>query len=99
MRVDVQGAATIRRLIPDAIFIFLSADSEQSLVTRLRERRSETDAQLSLRIATARKEMSRVEEFDYYVVNREGAPGETVDIIQSIICAERHRLDRSPIQL
>ena len=42
MRVDVQGAATIRKIVPNAVFIFLSAESEEALIKRLRERKSET---------------------------------------------------------
>lgn len=99
MRVDVQGAATIRKLIPDAIYIFLSVESESSMVRRLQERKSETDDQLSLRIATARKEMERANEFKYYVVNHEGMRERTVQTIMSIIDAERHRIKRNPVKL
>ncbi len=99
MRVDVQGAATIRKLIPDATFVFLSVESEASMIRRLQERKSETDDQLSLRIATARKEMERVEEFDFYLINYEGQPDLTVDALYSIIEAERRRVDRTAIQL
>ncbi|UCG26546.1 MAG: guanylate kinase, partial [Chloroflexota bacterium] len=53
MRVDVQGAATIRKLVANAIFFFLTAESEEALVNRLRERKSETAEGLNLRIATA----------------------------------------------
>ncbi len=99
MRVDVQGAATIRKLIPDALLVFLSAESESTLDTRLRERRSESDDQLSLRIATARKEMRRIDEFDYFVVNRQTEQEEAVETLMAIIRAERHKTGRKPIQL
>ena len=99
MRVDVQGAATIRKLIPNAIFVFLSVESEASMERRLRERSSETDSELRLRIATARKEMRRVDEFDYYIVNREGEPDETAHLLHSIVETERHRIHRKPVVL
>ena len=99
LRVDVQGAATIRKLIPNAVFVFLAAESEESLVQRLRDRRSETDSQLSLRIATARKEMNRVNEFDYYVINRQDEQERTVEVFRAIIDSERHRLGRQPIAI
>jgi guanylate kinase len=99
MRVDVQGAATIRKLVPNAIFIFLTAESEQALVNRLRERKSETAEGLNLRIATARQEMKRVEEFDYCVVNAEGKQEEAVATILSIIKAEHHRVVQKVITL
>lgn len=99
MRVDVQGAATIRKIVPNAIFIFLSAESEEELIKRLRERKSETAEGLNLRIATARQEMERVTEFDYCVVNAEGELQRTVQLILSIIDAEHHRIDQSPVEL
>ena len=41
MRIDVQGAATIRKLVPNAVTIFLTAESEAELVRRLQERKTE----------------------------------------------------------
>lgn len=99
MRVDVQGAATIRKLVPNAIFIFLSAETEEALVNRLRERKSESAEGLSLRIATARQEMKRVNEFDYCVVNAEGQQEAAVATILAIIDAEHHRVKQSIISL
>ncbi len=99
MRVDVQGAATIRKLLPDAIFIFLTAESEQALETRLRERKSETAEGLKLRIATARQEMKRVKEFDFCVVNAEGQQEATVKTILSIIKSEHHRVHQRQVTL
>ena len=99
MRVDVQGAATIRKLIPNATFVFLTTKSEDILVKRLRERKSETAEGLNLRIATARLEMKRIDEFDYCVVNEEGRQEETMHTILSIIDAEHSRVGRTPINL
>lgn len=99
MRVDVQGAETIRKLLPSALFVYLSVDSEESLVRRLRARRSESDADLKLRIATARKEIQHVDAFDFYVVNHEGAQEDAVDTLLAIIDAEHHRVNRKPIAL
>lgn len=92
MRIDVQGAATIRELSPGALLIFLTTDTEDEMVNRLRQRKSETPEGLRLRIATARQELKRVGEFDYVVVNREDRLDETVDIINAIIQAEHHRV-------
>lgn len=99
MRVDPQGAATIRKLVPGAIFIFLVAESEQALVQRLRERKSETAEGLNLRIATARQEMKRINEFDFCVVNAEERQEETVAKIKAIILSEHQRVNRKPIEL
>lgn len=99
MRLDVQGAATIRELCPEALLIFLTTDTEEELVKRLQSRQTETSAELKLRIATARKELKRVEEFDYVVVNRDNQLEITVDVIEAIIHAEHHRVDHRKVTL
>jgi guanylate kinase len=91
MRLDVQGAATLRKMAPEAVTIFLTTESEEALVNRLKARKSETAEGLNLRIAAARQEMKRADEFDYIVINREGHMDEAVDTIQAIIQAEHHR--------
>ncbi|MFN8464388.1 MAG: guanylate kinase [Caldilineaceae bacterium] len=99
MRIDVQGAATIRRLVPNVVTIFLTAESEEKLVRRLRERKTEEADQLKMRIVTARGELQRIVEFDYVVINREDALEETVDQVLSIIKAEKSRVDWTPVIL
>ncbi|RPI30010.1 MAG: guanylate kinase [Chloroflexota bacterium] len=92
MRLDVQGAATIRKLSPGALLIFLTTQDEQELVNRLRVRRTESTDELSLRIAMARQELKRLGEFDYVIVNREYQLDETVESILAIIRAEHLRV-------
>jgi len=99
MRIDVQGAATIRKLIPEAISIFLTAESEEALVTRLRERKTESEDKLKMRIATARQELKRFDEFDYVVVNRDQQQQTTVNQVLSIIRAEKCRVDWQPVEI
>lgn len=99
MRVDVQGAATIRKIIPNAISVFIMTPSERVLVNRLRERKSETAEGLNLRIAAARQEMKRIDEFDYCIVNAENLQEEAVSHIMSIIQAARCQVKQSPIIL
>ncbi len=99
LRIDVQGAATIRRLIPEAVTIFLVAENEEEQMRRLRERKTETPDRLEMRIATARKELQQLREFQYVVVNRDDCQEETVDKVISIIQAEKCRVDWSPIDL
>ncbi|MBK6711598.1 MAG: guanylate kinase [Chloroflexi bacterium] len=99
MRVDVQGAATIRKLVPNAVSVFLMSESEEELERRLRERKSESGDSLSLRIATARQEMKRTDEFDFFVVNAEGAQETAVQQILSIIESQHCRTDQSPVVL
>jgi guanylate kinase len=99
MRIDVQGAATIRHLVPEAVFIFLTASSEEELIRRLKKRESETPEGLKRRIAMAREEMKRVGEFDYVVVNRDGSLDDTVKTIAAIITAEKCKVKQRKIEL
>lgn len=99
MRLDVQGAATIRRLCPDAVLIFLTTRNEEELVRRLRARQTETDENFNLRIAMARKELLRIKEFDYVVVNAEDCLDETVETIRGIVNTEHHRVHHRKVTL
>ncbi|HMQ52978.1 MAG TPA: guanylate kinase [Anaerolineae bacterium] len=99
MRIDVQGAATIRRLIAEAILIYISAESEEALVRRLSQRKTEPEDQLKMRIATARKEQARLEIFDYIVINKEDRLDETCEKVAAIITAERCRVQPRKINL
>ena len=100
MRIDVQGAAKIRKLTADgAALIFLTTTSEQELVDRLRARKTETPEGLNLRIATARKELERMREFDYCVVNHDMSLDDTVDRIIAIIEAEHSRVRPRAVKL
>ena len=99
MRVDVKGAATVRKISPEAILIFLTTSSEDELVERLKKRKTEKAEDLKLRIATARQEFNRVSEFDYIVVNREDQLDATVETINDIIQAEHHRVEPRRVTL
>jgi guanylate kinase len=92
MRLDVQGAATVKRIVPEAVLIFLSASSERELYHRLEKRCTESKAQLDLRIRTARKELEQLDKFDYLVINRNGAVDEAVDQVLNIVRAEHCRV-------
>ncbi len=99
LRVDVQGAATIKRLIPDAVFIFLATADEAELIDRLSQRHTETPESLRIRIATAREEMARIPEFDYVVVNGADRLEDAVRDVMSIIRAEHCRVQQRTITL
>lgn len=99
LRIDVQGAETIRKLSPDALLIFLTTKSEEELVHRLETRKTETAEELKLRIATARKELQRIGAFDYVIINHDFCLDETVGTIRSIIDAEHHRVNPRKVSL
>lgn len=91
MRVDVQGAETVKGLIPAAVSIFLLCESEEELVIRLRERHTESNDALQERLSVAHKEIDSIPDFDYVVVNRRCALDAAVDDIVAIIRAEHCR--------
>jgi guanylate kinase len=99
MRLDVQGADTIKTIIPEAITIFLTVESEQELLARLRERRTESPEALQRRLETARRELQRIPDFDYTVANRHCALDEAVDDVMAIIRAEHCRSVQRKIEL
>jgi guanylate kinase len=91
VRVDVQGARTINELVPGAITIFLTCESEEELLARLRARRTESEEVLQRRLETARQEMNHIPLFDYVVVNRHDELDAAVDDVVAIIRAEHAR--------
>jgi guanylate kinase len=99
MRLDVQGAETIHKLAPEAVLIFLTTQSEEELVQRLKSRRTETAEELALRIATARQELKRADGFDYVIVNADGCLDETVEAVIAILSAEHHRVTPRKVSL
>jgi guanylate kinase len=99
MRIDVQGAETVRRMAPEALMIFLTTNNEDELVHRLETRKTETVDSLAIRIATARKELKRLDAFDYVIVNHDFRLDETVDVIRAIINAEHHRVKPRKVTL
>ncbi|MFN3491329.1 MAG: guanylate kinase [Anaerolineales bacterium] len=99
MRLDVQGAETVRKLSPEALLIFITCQSEEELEHRLRERKTESADSLSLRIATARKELQRIESFDYVIVNHDFHLDDTVEKVRAIIAAEHLKVHHRKVDL
>jgi guanylate kinase len=99
LRLDIQGAKTIRHMVPEALLIFITTSSEKELVERLRRRRTESPEQLQLRLKTARQEMGHIPEFDYVIPNLDGKLDKTVDTVLAIITAEKHRTHPRQVKL
>lgn len=93
LKIDVQGADTVRRLAPGAVFIFMLPASFQELQERLAGRMTESSSELDLRLKTAAEEMKQASKFDYRVVNRDGGLERAVAQIDAIITAEKCRTD------
>ena len=91
LKIDVQGADTVRRLAPGAVFIFMLPASFQELHQRLSGRMTESSPEMDLRLKTAGEEMKRSSEFEYRVVNQDGNLARAVAEIDAIITAEKCR--------
>jgi guanylate kinase len=81
--IDVQGAAQVRERYPDCLSIFLRTSAPEAYEQRLHKRGTETKEQIAVRLATARRELERVDEFDHVIVNDdlETAVGRVRDLI------------------
>ena len=99
LRVDVQGAATIKHLAPEAVLIFVAPGSFDELSARLRWRRTEAPDDIERRLSLARREMEQVEYFDYVVINREDHLDDAVGQIRAIIVAEKQRVHPRRVML
>ena len=91
VKVDVQGAMTIRGLVPDALLVFLAPPSMDELTRRLTSRGTEAEEAMKRRLREAEAEMEAAELFDHVVVNRRGRLNDAVRQIEALTADERHR--------
>ncbi len=98
LKVDVQGASTIRKLIPGAVLIFLTLPSTEEYERRLRQRKTESEQALKVRLSKALDEMKNLPMFDYLVVNNQGELDSAVSQIAAIVIAEKCRIDARTVE-
>jgi guanylate kinase len=99
VKVDVQGAATIKKILPQAVFIFLMPPSVEELEKRLRRRRSESSEDLTLRLEMAKGEIKSLPLFDYVITSHQNKLDEVVSQIDAIVAAEKHRVKPRIVEL
>jgi guanylate kinase len=92
LKIDVQGAATVRRKVPEAVFIFLAPESLEELAQRLDERKTETLEDRQRRLADAQQELAEKDQYDYIILNRQGRLEEAVEKLRAIMLAEHCRV-------
>ncbi len=92
LKVDVQGAATLKKKMPEAVFIFLLPPSVEDLSERLRNRNADTQTAVRLRIDKAEQELKCLAVFDYGVVNHTDALEKTANAVKAIVTAEKCRI-------
>ena len=89
LEIDVQGAEQVRKLIPEAVGIFILPPSWERLRERLIGRGQDAPAVIARRLAAARQEMRRADEFDYVIINNDFASA--VEDFSAVVRASRLR--------
>jgi guanylate kinase len=97
LKIDVQGAHVVKGCVPDALLIFVVPPSLETLAKHLKDRRTETAAELELRERNAALELARKDDYDHVVVNEEGNVDRTAKLIDEIISHEERRGSRGPV--
>lgn len=99
IKVDVKGAATLRRLIPNTISLFLCPESMPALLHRLRDRKTDDPDVLMKRFTTATAELDEAKHFDYVVFNEDGKLDDAVAQICSIVSVEHRKVHQPRIDI
>jgi guanylate kinase len=99
VKVDVQGAAEIERIVSGAISIFIAPESAGTLLQRLKHRKTDDAAELMTRFATATRELATATDFDYVIFNRQDRLDEALDEISAVVHAETCRTYQTEIHL
>ena len=94
MDIDVQGAEQFVRVYPEAVLIFLLPPSAETLLDRLRKRKSETPEALALRLRNAVQELQAADQYGYLIVNDDLE--RAVRYVSAVIDAETVRRERDP---
>jgi guanylate kinase len=90
LEIDWQGAEQVRRLMPEAVSVFIAPPSIEALEQRLQNRGQDSAEIIARRMRDARSEMSHFGEYDYLIINDDF--NNTLEELRAIIIARRHRL-------
>lgn len=93
LKIEIEGAENVKRLIPEAVLIFILPPSMQELNRRLHKRGTEDEETIAQRLKQAEKEISFAENYDYVIVN--GDLDKAVQDLVSIVDAESFRTGRN----
>ena len=92
LRIDVQGAASIRERMPASVHVFIGPPSLEALRERRDRRGTESSTEEATRDALAQRELAAIPQFDYLVVNERGRLDAAVEELSAIIAAEKCRI-------
>lgn len=96
LEIDWQGAAQVRRLMPDAVSVFIAPPSIEALQERLSNRGQDDEETIARRMRDARSEMSHYGEFDYLIINDDF--DNSLEELRAIVIARRHRLEAQQLR-
>jgi guanylate kinase len=99
IKIDVQGAAAIRAMIPEAVGIFLAPESMESLYTRLSARKTDNAERLAKRFAVAGVELERATEFDFVVFNETNGLLRAIEDIRAIMSSVRAQTRQADVSV
>lgn len=92
LEIEIEGATNIKKLIPEAIFIFIMPPSLKALVKRLKKRGTDSNDKIIERFHNAYKEINEVTKYNYVVINDDLK--DAITKVEAIIQAEKCRVDR-----
>ncbi len=99
IKVDVQGAKTLKKIVPEAIYIFIIPPSTEDLMQRLLNRGDTLNEDIDLRLNKARDEIKYLTLFDYIIENKSNQLQYTVSKILSILDAEKCKVKPRKIRI
>ena len=99
LKIDVQGADTVRELFPEAVSICLIPDSIGALEGRLENRKTESLEEMQVRLQTARNELEEMDKFEYRVINKDNLLYQAIIDVDAIITAEKCRMKPRLVEL
>jgi guanylate kinase len=99
VKVDVQGAATIKKILTQAVSIFLMPPSTEELEKRLKQRRSESSVDLALRLEKAKEEIKSLLLFDYVITSHQDKLHNVISQIEAIVVAEKCKVKPRVVEL
>lgn len=91
LEIEIQGALQVKKMMPEALLLFVTPPSAGELESRLRGRGTETEEVIASRMARAIQEAEGCEVYDYLVVNDKLE--DSVELIHQIIQTEKHKMN------
>ena len=92
LEIEIEGASNIKKLIPEALFIFIMPPSLKEMVQRLKKRGTDSPEKILERFKRSYQEINEVTKYNYVVVNDDLK--EATQKVEAIIKAEKCRVDR-----